>query len=391
MSGYTLEANGIDNLLRLNQLVPSLQVLSFNPRNTSITIRGLGANVAIVNDGIEPGVGVYVDGVFYARPALTLFDMPDIASVEVLRGPQGTLYGKNSVAGAVNINTYEPSATFQAAGSASVGDYGYERFFGTVSGPLSNNGKLRAGLSALYTDRDGFFKNVVTGRHLDNYSDYTLRGQLAYEDASFSLRAIADYADYNALRPVRVIRGVVTTLRNGQNVPRNFFERSAAAGYTPLPIDPYARLTDTNSPIVSKMTQGGVSAEANWFLPNITLTSISSYRSWKWRPSNDDDITALTVLAQAQWENDEQQVTQELRIASASARAVVFSAGLNYFWERTEGAGRQLFGSDAPMWILGIFLCGRQCGPEWLRRNRAIHVAYQFLCRLRPGDVACHA
>ena len=279
--------------------------------------------------------------------------MPDIALREVLRGPQGTLYGKNSVAGAVNINTYEPSATFQAAGSASVGDYGYERFFGTVSGPLSNNGKLRAGLSALYTDRDGFFKNVVTGRHLDNYSDYTLRGQLAYEDASFSLRAIADYADYNALRPVRVIRGVVTTLRNGQTVPRNFFERSAAAGYTPLPIDPYARLTDTNSPIVSKMTQGGVSAEANWFLPNITLTSISSYRSWKWRPSNDDDITALTVLAQAQWENDEQQVTQELRIASASARAVVFSAGLNYFWERTAGAGRQLFGSDAPMWILG--------------------------------------
>src|ERR1700681_2037807 len=98
VSGDTLEANGISNVLKLNQLVPSLQVLSFNPRNTSITIRGLGANIAIVNDGVEPGVGVYVDGVLYARPAEAIFDMPDIASVEALRGPQGTLYGKNSVA-----------------------------------------------------------------------------------------------------------------------------------------------------------------------------------------------------------------------------------------------------------------------------------------------------
>ena len=354
VSGYTLEANGISNVLKLNQLVPSLQVFSFNPRNTSITIRGLGANIAILNDGIEPGVGVYVDGVLYARPAEAIFDLPDIASVEVLRGPQGTLYGKNSVAGALNINTLKPGSTFEAYGRISIGDFGYKQFSGTVSGPLDANGKLSARLSALYTDRDGFFKDVFNGKRLENYRDYSVRGQLLYQSTDdFSLRLIADYAYYNSLRPVRAISGVVTTLANGQALPRNFYQRSAAAGYTPLPIDPYARLTDANTPIYSKMAQGGVSAEANWNVGGFALTSISSYRYWKWRPSNDDDLTSLSVMARAQQQNDDRQVTQELRIASPPAGRIEFSGGLYYFWDQNDGFGQLQYGPDAPIWILG--------------------------------------
>jgi iron complex outermembrane receptor protein len=354
VSGDTLEANGISDLLKLNQLVPSLQILSFNPRNTSITIRGLGANIAIVNDGIEPGVGVYVDGVLYARPAEAIFDMPDIASVEVLRGPQGTLYGKNSVAGAVNINTLTPGSTFEAGSSISIGDFAYKQFSGTVSGPLDPDGKLSARLSALYTDRNGFFKDVFNGKRLENYNDYSVRGQLLYRPTSdFSLRVIADYAYYNSLSPVRAISGVVTTLANGQAVPRNFYERAAAAGYTPLPIDPYARLTDANTPIYSKMEQGGVSAEASWNVGSFALTSISSYRNWKWRPSNDDDLTSLSVTVLTQQKNDDRQVTQELRMASAAGRTVEFSGGLYYFWDQNNGLGQLQYGPDAPIWILG--------------------------------------
>ncbi|HMI95072.1 MAG TPA: TonB-dependent receptor [Micropepsaceae bacterium] len=354
VSGYTLEANGVSNVLKLNQFVPTLQVFSFNPRNTSITIRGLGANIAITNDGIEPGVGVYVDGVLQARPAEAIFDLPDIASVEVLRGPQGTLYGKNSVAGAVNINTLRPGPTFEAYGRISFGDFGYKQFSGTVSGPVDANGKLSAGLSALYTDRGGFFKDVFNGKRLENYRDYSVRGQLLYQPTGdFSLRVIADYAYYNSLRPVRAISGVVTTLANGQALPRNFYQRAAAAGYTPLPIDPYARLTDANTPIYSKMAQGGGSAEANWNVGGVLLTSISSYRSWKWRPSNDDDLTSLAVMAKAQQQNDDRQVTQELRVASTLGRAVEFSGGLYYFWEQIDGLGQLQYGPDAPIWILG--------------------------------------
>jgi iron complex outermembrane receptor protein len=235
VSGYTLEANGISNVLKLNQLVPSLQIFSFNPRNTSITVRGLGANIAITNDGIEPGVGVYIDGVLYARPAGAIFDLPDIASVEVLRPAHA--YGKNSVAGAVNINTLKPGPSFEADGRISIGDFGYKQFSGTVSRPLDANGKLSARLSALYTDRDGFFKDVFNGKRLENYRDYSVRGQLLYEPtADFSLRVIADYDYYNSLRPVR-IGGVAGNARR-QPCRRNFNQRSAAAGYTPLPIDP---------------------------------------------------------------------------------------------------------------------------------------------------------
>ena len=97
-----LEANGITNSLNLNQVFPSLQVISTNPRNTTILVRGLGSNVAITNDGLEAGVGVYVDGVLYSRPAASTFDQSEIASIEELRGPQGTLIGKNAIAGALN-------------------------------------------------------------------------------------------------------------------------------------------------------------------------------------------------------------------------------------------------------------------------------------------------
>ncbi|HYK78045.1 MAG TPA: TonB-dependent receptor [Micropepsaceae bacterium] len=354
VSGYTLEANGISNVLKLNQFVPSLQVFSFNPRNTSLTIRGLGSNIAITNDGIEPGVGVYVDGVLIARPAEAIFDLPDIASVEVLRGPQGTLYGKNSVAGAVNINTLRPAPIFEAYGGVSIGDFAYKQFSGTVSGPLDADSLVSGRLSAIYTDRGGFYTDVFNGKKLENYRDYSLRGQLLYRPtADFTLRLIADYAYYNSLRPVRAITGVVTTLANGQSLPRNFFQRSAAAGYTPLPIDPYARVTDANTAIYSKMTQGGGSAEANWTVGGLLLTSISSFRTWKWRPSNDDDMTSLSVMAKTQQENDERQFTQELRVASAAGRTIEFSGGLYYFWEQTDGFGQLQYGPDAPIWILG--------------------------------------
>ncbi len=146
IGGDTLQANGITNALKLTELVPSLQIVSFNARNTNLSVRGLGANIGLANDGIESGVGVYVDGVFYPRPAQATFDLPDIASIEVLRGPQGTLYGKNTTAGAINITTEKPVSTFEARGQVSYGDYNYANAMGTVSGSLTDDETLQ-GLS----------------------------------------------------------------------------------------------------------------------------------------------------------------------------------------------------------------------------------------------------
>src|SRR5207253_5931473 len=111
IGGTALAETGANTVGRLTQLQPSLQFYSTNPRNSAANIRGLGAPFGLTNDGIEQGVGIYIDGVFYARPASASLDFLDVERIEVLRGPQGTLFGKNTTAGAINVTTRKPSFT----------------------------------------------------------------------------------------------------------------------------------------------------------------------------------------------------------------------------------------------------------------------------------------
>jgi iron complex outermembrane receptor protein len=355
ITGDTLAANRITNALNLDTLVPSLQVLSFNARNTNVSIRGLGSNIGLANDGIEGGVGIYVDGVLYPRPAESTFDLPDIATIEVLRGPQGTLYGKNTTSGAINITTQLPSATPTAKASFSYGDFAYKNFNGTVSGPITDDGTLLGSLTAFDTDRDGFIHNITTDRKSHDFHDYGFRAQALWQPTSdFTLRIIADYNKQHENCCITILSGVVTTLANGQPLPRNFYQRSAAAVYTPVPIDPFARVTDANSEYHEIMEQGGISAQADWqFGGGYSLTSITAWRFWNWNPDNDGDITRLSVLTRARQADQETSFSQELRIASPTDSTFEYSAGLYYFWEDDKGFGLQSYGQDAPIWILG--------------------------------------
>jgi iron complex outermembrane recepter protein len=355
VTGEALSDNGISSALRLSELVPSLQVLSFNARNTNISVRGLGSNIGLANDGVEGGVGVYVDGVFYPRPAEATFDLPDIATIEELRGPQGTLYGKNTTAGAINITTELPTDALEAQSSVSFGNRGYDEFTGTVSGPLTDDGTLLGRVSGFDSDHDGFIKNTTTGRDTNDYHDYGFRGQLLYQPTSdFTLRLIADYNHQSEQCCISVISGVITTLADGQALPRNFYQRSAQAGYTPLPIDPFARETDADSPYHEIMEQGGVSAQADWrFGGGYDLTSITAYRFWNWDPANDADDIGLPILTLAQQADQEKDFSQEFRISSPAGERVEYSAGLYYFWEDDHGFGNTTYGADAPIWILG--------------------------------------
>src|SRR5258706_3653770 len=139
VGGNTLDSTFTNNIQQVSQLVPSLNYLSPNPRNTAFTIRGLGSSVVAVsqaNDGLEPGVGFYVDGVYHARPATAAFDFSDIEQVEILRGPQGTLFGKNSTGGAINITSRAPSFTPEAQEEFSFGSFNTVQAKAAASGPL---------------------------------------------------------------------------------------------------------------------------------------------------------------------------------------------------------------------------------------------------------------
>lgn len=139
VSGAQVENSGAFNVNRLKELVPSLQLYTSNPRNTGINIRGLGSPFGLTNDGLDPGVGFYVDGVYYARPAAAVIDFIDLEQVEVLRGPQGTLFGKNTTSGAFNITTRKPSFTPGANFELSYGNYSYVQAKASVTGALSKN------------------------------------------------------------------------------------------------------------------------------------------------------------------------------------------------------------------------------------------------------------
>src|SRR5690606_39059816 len=169
VGGTLAEESGAFNVNRLKEMVPTVQLYSSNPRNTGLSIRGLGTTFGLTNDGIDPGVGFYVDGVYYARPAATTLDFIDIEQIEVLRGPQGTLFGKNTVAGAFNVTTRRPTFTPEGRAELSYGNYGFIQAKASVSGPLSQH--LAARLSFSGTQRDGVLYNVATQQRLNDLNN----------------------------------------------------------------------------------------------------------------------------------------------------------------------------------------------------------------------------
>ena len=172
-----LASSGSNNVLRLTQIQPSLQFYSTNPRNSAANIRGLGAPFGLTNDGIEQGVGVYIDQVYYSRIAVTTFDFLDVERVEVLRGPQGTLYGKNTTAGAVNVTTRAPSFNFEGRAQLSVGNLDYINGAVSLSGPIVDD-VLAFRVAAARSHRRGTVYNVTTDRWVNEQDNLGLRGQL---------------------------------------------------------------------------------------------------------------------------------------------------------------------------------------------------------------------
>ena len=226
-----LADTGAFNAGRINQLVPSVQFYSTNPRNSAINIRGIGSPFGLTNDGIEQGVGLYVDGVYYARPAAAVMDFMDVERVEVLRGPQGTLYGKNTTAGAINVTTRVPEFTPSTDVELSFGNYGYLQAKATTTGPITDTLAYRLSFSG--TQRDGLIYNVATEDDLNDLNNIGARLQLLWTPTpDLDIRLTADNTVQRPEGYASVFAGVTPTQRP---LNRQYAAQAAFFNYAPPP------------------------------------------------------------------------------------------------------------------------------------------------------------
>lgn len=346
ISGRLANDAGAFNVNRIKELVPSVQLYSSNPRNTGLSIRGLGTTFGLTNDGIDPGVGFYVDGVYYARPAATTLDFIDLEQIEVLRGPQGTLFGKNTTAGAFNITTKKPQFNFGATVENSFGNYNFIQSKVSITGPFTD--KLAGRLSFSGTQRDGLLYNTRTQQRVNDLNNLGLRGQLLYQPNNTVDVLFA--ADYTRQRPVgyaQVIAGVAPTQRPAYS---QFNQIIADLGYTLPSTNPFDRKIDQDTPWRSNQDMGGASVNVNIKVGNGTLTSTTAWRFWDWDPSNDRDFTGLQGLAKSEAPSKHRQWSQEVRWAGTLTEGLDGVFGLFAIGQRLRADGAHVEEAGTDQW-----------------------------------------
>lgn len=352
VSGDLLGATRTVNLQQVSTLVPSLNYSSANPRNTAFTIRGLGSSVVSVsqaNDGLEPGVGFYVDEVYHARPATAAFDFTDIDHIEVLRGPQGTVFGKNTTAGAISIATKKPSFTFGAEAEGSYGQQNFRQLRASITGPLVTD--LAAfRVSGSLTKRDGVIYNQRYGTWQNSIDNAALRGQiLLTPTGNLSIRLTGDWASFKGDCCTQVYVQVAPTLKPAA---QQYGALAAGLGYSVPSTNPYARLTDIDAPVGTDTQEGGASAIAELKSGPFVITSVTAWRFWDWDAANDRDYTGVPVQMTQHIPSRQDQISQELRFSNAHPGRVDYVGGLYYFHQKIVGHPISIYGPQATYWLL---------------------------------------
>lgn len=311
IGGAKADEAGAFNVNRLKELVPTVQLYASNPRNTTLNIRGLGSTFGLTNDGIDPGVGFYVDGVYYARPAATALDFVDVDQIEVLRGPQGTLFGKNTTAGAFNITTKKPSFKTGGKFELSGGNYGFVQAKGSITGKLAKGFAGRVSFSG--THRDGTIENTRTGVFVNTLSNQGVKGQLLFTpNARTEFILSADYTKQDPIGYAQVYAGYVTTQRAGY---RQFPAIIKDLNYKVVSENPFDRKIDHDTPSKAGNNFGGISLNADFKIGKGTLTSTTAWRNWVWQPLNDRDYIGLPSFTVSAGNSKHDQYSQELRYA----------------------------------------------------------------------------
>ena len=269
-----LERQGVNDIKNLASISPSINIQSSQTetQGTSIKIRGVGTTGN--NTGLESSVGVFIDGVYQSRPGVALGDLVDIERLEILRGPQGTLFGRNTSAGALNVSTKRPSlSTTEGFVNASYGNYDFMNLQGGVSLPVVQD-VAGVRLSGTWRKRDGYLKSP-TGAESNDRDRYMLRGQLYIEpNADVSIRLLADYAKTDEQCCEAVI------VRETELAPFSAFHGLASDGVDQSGLSALKNLSINGGPYKNGSKQWGTSAELKWDLGGAKLTSVTAYRKF---------------------------------------------------------------------------------------------------------------
>jgi iron complex outermembrane recepter protein len=340
ITGESLQNSGVTDLRALNQLAPSL-IVSGATSESNFTARIRGIGTVGENPGLESSVALFIDGVYRSRTGVGLSELGEIERIEVLRGPQGTLFGRNASAGLLNIITKGPQSEFGGYAAATYGTYDYMRLEGGITGPIAGE-TLSARVDGVWQKRDGYIKQLTPGEpDINDRNRFLVRGQLLFEPSSdLSIRLIGDYSkrDENCcgapfLSPTRNLSRASATGSGPENVVQSAntlapLLQALGANYQfATGGSQFARRTATTPgfPYRADSTDYGFSGELKYDLGGAELTSVTAYRNYSYTQGQDSDFNALDLLRRTDEDRNFKTFTQELRLQGES-----FNGRLNW-------------------------------------------------------------
>ncbi len=340
--GELLDQSNFQRVNDLEQLSPSVQITQGQSASagTSISIRGIGTGAD--NFGFEPAVGIFVDGVFRTRTGSGIQELPELAGVEVLRGPQGTLFGRNTSGGVVSIRTAKPTLEPSGYAGVTVGNFDALEFNAGVSGEVAENFAGR--IDGTYRRRDGFVDDVNSDRSFNNIDRFLVRGQLLYEKGESSLRLIADYSETNedccavTIGEIGAFGPLVQGLAGLNGLVGNVVPGSTDSRFDTA-VSPNRGFRDD-------VQDWGVSAEYNQGLGSVDFTAISALRVFDSIRDQDVDFSGIDRAAREGTTNADRVFTQEFRLRG-DAGPLDWLVGVFYLNEDIETFDTIQFGVDA--------------------------------------------
>lgn len=375
-TAQTIERAQIRDIRDLSTVVPSLRVNTLqSSASTNFYIRGFGNGAN--NAGIEPSVGLFVDGVYRSRSAAMISDLPDVQRIEVLRGPQSTLFGKNASAGVISLVTKEPQFTFGGNVEASYGNYNAVVLKGVVTGPISST--VAASLAGGYNRRDGYVTETdyapdtraATTTDANDRNRWFVRGQLLIKpSADFKVRLIGDYGkiDEQCCAVINLQRspgaGASTVVQ-------------ALGGLLSDPANPYADRVNQNFPSTNRIDNWGLSGQVEANAGVLKITSITAFRHTGAVTNQDSDFSAADLLQRNYQDVQVDTFTQELRASTDWDGPFNALLGAFYFNEKISQHNELEYGSQFQAYADGLIRGATGCfnSPVSLACNNLLGLA----------------